>query len=320
MISVREIPDPETYDRFEDGLLLPIPTEETNGIVLEPRDGRNVRQVATKDILVSLGGKQVGKVENVRIDLYITDARVALACSKYDKGGGWLGSPGAMVLLNAGSMALAAIRRRGKMLVGQVRYPWLTGVGSTSKFGWLTEESLTLGAGAPQGRMYLRVTLHKGEDAAGLTAEIARRAAAYRLASEPGLDYEVRGDLERLARVKRLEPDPAKQYAVMGHDLPSPWIMGEESARLMPGGGAEPGADLYAFSGSDVRSERRVAEAVGEVRPAPARSALAASVAARGGSALAPSGRGSRFCGRCGQSLDEGALFCGKCGARVGAG
>ena len=49
-----------------------------------------------------------------------------------------------MITANAISKARAAIRSRGKMLVGQVRYPWIQTVGSSPKDGWASEEKLIL--------------------------------------------------------------------------------------------------------------------------------------------------------------------------------
>jgi hypothetical protein len=45
------------------------------------------------------------------------------------------------------------------MLVGQVRYPWLERVGSSGKFGWLSDEQLYLKIKAPDGYMQLRLDL-----------------------------------------------------------------------------------------------------------------------------------------------------------------
>ena len=82
------------------------------------------------------------RVRKVRIDFFITDARLAVACSKYDKGGGWVGGAAAMIVFNAVSKARAAIRSHGKMLAGQVRYPWLRWVASTPKTGFTSDERL----------------------------------------------------------------------------------------------------------------------------------------------------------------------------------
>ena len=86
-------------------------------------------------------------LNDVSIECLITDSRVALACQKYDKGGGWVGfGAGAVVALAANgiSKALAARRRRGSALVGQVRYPWLAQVGGKTKQGWLSAEQLRI--------------------------------------------------------------------------------------------------------------------------------------------------------------------------------
>ena len=133
MIGIEGVPDPSTpIDPNEAGLILPVPGPQANAIVLEARDGQNIQTLTARSAELTHNGRTVFRVRDVRIDVYITDTRVALACSKYDKGGGWIGSPTGMILLNTVSKTRAALRRRGKMMVGQVRYPWVQRVGSTA--------------------------------------------------------------------------------------------------------------------------------------------------------------------------------------------
>lgn len=95
-------------------------------------DGPNVvRVVATAVCVMRVrdgGLKTLTRLRDIKIDIYITDGRLALACVKYDKGGGWVGfGTGALVAVtaNAISKARAARRSRGKVLVGHIRYPWV---------------------------------------------------------------------------------------------------------------------------------------------------------------------------------------------------
>lgn len=63
---------------------------------------------------------------DVQIRLLVTDARVIIYCDKWTKSGGWIGfgAGGMAVALaaNAVSKARASSRRKGKLLVGHVRY------------------------------------------------------------------------------------------------------------------------------------------------------------------------------------------------------
>ena len=91
MISIAEIPEFDaSLDPFEDGLMLPIPKRDRNSIVLEQRDGTNVQRIRATGAELSHNGQTVFKLSGVKIDVFVTDARVAFACSKYDKGGGWV--------------------------------------------------------------------------------------------------------------------------------------------------------------------------------------------------------------------------------------
>ena len=135
MIGIQPVPDPQTVNLHEHGLMLPVPAMQHNTVLLESHDGNNIQTLTARAVRLDRNGSTVFRCTNVRISLFITDARVALACSKYDKGGGWIGSPTAMLMLNAASKGLAAVRRHGKMMVGQARYPWIKAVGSTARSG-----------------------------------------------------------------------------------------------------------------------------------------------------------------------------------------
>ncbi|MGO9902524.1 MAG: hypothetical protein ACLP0J_23215, partial [Solirubrobacteraceae bacterium] len=148
MLNLVEIPDPSESAQFpEMGLLFPVPGTEKNTIVLEDRDGNNVQHLTASEVIFKVGAQTKFKDRKVKIDLFVTDARFALACSSYDKGGGhtFFGGGGALFLdvaVNSVSKVRAKMRSRGKMLVGQVRYPWLRRVGSSPKTGFGTYEKL----------------------------------------------------------------------------------------------------------------------------------------------------------------------------------
>ena len=225
MLGVREVPPPGLIP-LDDGNLLPIPGSQKNTIVFEQRDGTSVQPVRGRSATLLLNGRREGRVQKVPVAVFITDARVAIACSTFDKGGGWIGSPTAMIVLNIGSKALAAARRRGKMLVGQVRYPSLAEVSHQRK-GALG--NLRLSSPTPDGRMFtLDVRVQQPADAPSLAVEIARRAANYRLACDPNLSDEDREILEGLAAGRPVGGDTSRII------LPSPWPFGLEGAKLAP--------------------------------------------------------------------------------------
>ncbi len=115
----------------EDGRLYPTVGDQQSPVTLEEWDGE-IQRLAGSALRVSeiVAGrlKTVVRVKDVKLDLLITDSRFAIACSKYEKGGGWWGVGGGGVLFavaaNGVSKVRAAHRRRGKMLLGHVRYPW----------------------------------------------------------------------------------------------------------------------------------------------------------------------------------------------------
>jgi len=234
MINVVDVVDPaEIKDPFALGLLLPVPGTEKNTILTEARDGEHIQRLTAVAVEFRTGAQVAFRDRKIKIDVLITDARITLACSKYDKGGGWIGGASFMVVANSVSKARAKLRSRGKMLVGQVRYPWIQRVGSSPRTGWASEEKLVLDTKAGQGgQMRLTLTLPKSLDSASVASEIARRAAAYRLASEE-LAPDTRS---RLGQVPNSEP--TESDGVRFFTFPEPRWVTEESARLMPRAGA----------------------------------------------------------------------------------
>jgi hypothetical protein len=123
----------------------------------------------------------VASVEEVKIEVYVTEARVVLICKKYDKGGGWIGGPAA-IAFNAGSKILAANRRRGKALTAQIRYPWIARVLFQPKRGFGGVEAIKFSFKSEGTSMTLQIQLDKSTDSGSMAYEIVKRLVAYRLA------------------------------------------------------------------------------------------------------------------------------------------
>ncbi|HWA54580.1 MAG TPA: zinc ribbon domain-containing protein [Solirubrobacterales bacterium] len=283
VIDILEVPATGAVaDVTEQGLIFPIPGAQKNTVVFEPRDGEAIQSLTAKALDFKVGNRTMLRVRKVRIDFFITDARLAVACSKYDKGGGWVGGATAMVVFNSVSKARAKLRSRGKMLAGQVRYPWLRWVASTPKTGFSSEETLVLHSSAEDGTaMTLTLTLPKNIEASRVAAEIAARAARYRLSSEE-LDAEARARIEAHLGGQSRAASGEKQVFEMAAPLP----VSEHSARIAPQ------ADLL-----------------------PAREATASEPVPTPPSP--PSLEAAAFCTACGEGIGAEDAFCSACGERV---
>lgn len=132
------------------------------------------------------GGRPM-EVSDVSLEVLVTDARVAFGCVNFDKGGGWFGIGGGALLAmfaNGFSKAGAAWRRRGKALVGHVRYDDLVAVGGVSRTSGSPREALrlVLGQGEPMKvTASIELKIDKAIDSHRIAQEIARRAARWRL-------------------------------------------------------------------------------------------------------------------------------------------
>lgn len=206
-----------------DGLddhLYPVPAAPSSDglIVTRPEDGRSILRAEATQVVVREAGPcgltEISRLTDATAAVYVTDSRLAIACSRFDKGGGWLGSPGVMLLLNGLSMARARIRSRGKTLVGHVRYPWLRSVGASSKQGWLDSEQVRLElvdrSAGPARRLVLELTVSKPVEAVQLAREITHRAAVHWLAPGRATTPEDRESFEPLVSPPLLRPEPKK--------------------------------------------------------------------------------------------------------------
>jgi hypothetical protein len=181
----------------EQAFLYPSPADGLNAVQFEPADGPSASVAATSFSLSSTtpGGRssELISVAGISMAIHVTDARVIVACSRYDKGGGWRGAGlGAVFAVGANvvSMARAANRRHGTSLVGHVRFPWLQSVAYRAKTGVMSSERIVLSAEAMNSRgettlFDLDLSLPKTVSAEKVAHGIASRAARVRLAAEP---------------------------------------------------------------------------------------------------------------------------------------
>lgn len=218
LLSIREPGAMGEEHDDADSVLYPVPNGTTNGIKLDDTDGNCAPPVTATTIelleLAANGKKNdtLLKAEGIKASIYITDSRIAVACTNYDKGGGW-GEDLTGIALNAVSKVRAAVRRRGTILVGHIRYPWLRSSGYIEKTGWLSDEQLRFVATAKNKSEHtylLDMTLPKSTSAENIAREVTRRAARYRLAHTRMESEEERAAVEDLLEPPGLEHDKGR--------------------------------------------------------------------------------------------------------------
>ena len=217
-----------------DGRIWPVMASESGGMLIE-REDLDGDEIVTLPVTAAAvcevtgdGLRQLVEVSNVSASLYITGQRVAFACTRFDKGGGWAGFGGAglasALTANAVSMVRAAARRRGKIMAAQLRYPWLKSVSAHPQTSWRDSEQLRLGFATKGSEREWRpyvwdITL---APRAGSSMDAARdiicRAAAFRLAHWPVLLADQQAELAELAQADPLEPPPPGKFA--GYAMP----------------------------------------------------------------------------------------------------
>jgi len=198
----------------DDGRLYPVVGGAGCPIKLDDIDGDAVDCFEAVAVRVfDLGGgtaTPLVSVSDVSADVHITDARVAISCRNWDKRGH---------------------TRRGRLLVGQVRYPWLWKVGYMAKHGVFGEETLRLclreTVSGPLRTLAVDIVPARKRCAPPLAALIAARAAAYHLTHDVAMEPNERAGFEQLCSAEILGPVP-KAYAF--HVMPTCYKANGETA------------------------------------------------------------------------------------------
>lgn len=212
--------------------LHPGPGTAPDTVLLEPDDGSDLRAVIGTTLCVSRpqgpgrSPQPIIKVSKVQASVLISDCRVAIACSNYDKGGSWYpglgGIPAGVIALTATAVSSARARKRreGNMMVGQVRYPWLVSVGFCEK----PLNAVRLGMMLPPlvtSLLFLDIVM-PGVSTAEVARDVARRAARYNLAEiKAELPEQDRRRLEELAQGPSLAPQPSGFTSYFLYDIPT---------------------------------------------------------------------------------------------------
>ncbi|MGA8744883.1 MAG: hypothetical protein WB507_03350 [Solirubrobacterales bacterium] len=219
LLAVRELgahPDP----------LYPDPAEQADSIELGEGDGQASAPLLVNELVVHEippGGlpKRLLRLPDITAALRTTDKRITVACSKYDKGGGWAPwTPGAIpvaLAANAVSKARASKRRVGKMLVGEVPYQGLVSVGFKPRSTPLGRDQLRFGSFDPTIKTFrgllLDVSLPRDHAGADIARLIVAHAATRRLLSgDDALDDKAREHLRSLQTPAPLQGQP-KEFA-----------------------------------------------------------------------------------------------------------
>jgi hypothetical protein len=226
-----------------DGLLYPIPSADKSSVVWEENERREIEAFDVRKVSVfgiPRGGeltKILGPME-LPFRLYLTDSRLALACSKYEIGGTWYGMGALVGALNAVERTAAAVRRHGKMLVGHVRYQWVAGIHArprTKRGGFLvshvSEATVRVGTVLPDKTIVTLELEPKDSDAMQLACRLVRRVARHRLGLGLSLTEEQVAELRAQCELERF-PDPGNGNTFGNQLMPGSRLVSLESARL----------------------------------------------------------------------------------------
>jgi hypothetical protein len=145
----------------------------------------------------------------------VTMSRIVFYCEKYTKGGGWRGfGVGGLLVAGAANVvshAAAASRRKGKILAGQIRYPWLNQVVATdTQAGGQLRLGMATNNLGHQQHLAVEMDTDRKSNATATAQHIVRAAAYCRLTYGPALPQEHQALYRALAENPGSGTDPAQ--------------------------------------------------------------------------------------------------------------
>ena len=192
-------------------------------IVPEPADGPLDAPINASSVSVrrKVGNGWVNQVRatDISIQLWATGSRLLVYSRKYTKSGGWVGfnlsGLAVAAAANAISAGVAAGQRRGKALVGGIRYPWIAAVSFAPRNGRNTRETLEIeyvdGTDATKPTCSVTFHLENHVEANRIARYVADKVIAYRYASPLPIAENALERYEKL-RTSGLMGPPPKGY------------------------------------------------------------------------------------------------------------
>ena len=159
-------------------------------IVQEKLDGHLTVSETTKGMALQstthLGTHTDIEDDEIEMSMYITDCRIAFLCKEYERGGGWVGWGGGLVVAvvaNAVSKSNAKKRTLGKTMTGHIRYEWLIDVGFERKTSFMTDNCINLNYRDTDNIDWtLALNFPKNVNTEELANNIVQKAARYKIA------------------------------------------------------------------------------------------------------------------------------------------
>ncbi|GHU64973.1 hypothetical protein AGMMS49983_11880 [Clostridia bacterium] len=241
-------------------------------------------------------GSNLEMSEDIEITVFVTSSRIAFYCEKYDKGSTWWGIGGGALIalaITAASKAQAKKRTAGTVMVGHIRYEWLSSISCSRGEAWYDDNYIVLGY-KDSNKVGWEVRLEfprKKTNVNVIANQIVRKACFYKLAmktekSEREIaefaEY-AQSDLTSFKNLRYSYAPGGEEFRPNLNELQTPLPQAGFPKITAPPAAVQPAFLSEAMPSSPVPS-------------AP----------------LQP-----RFCANCGAPRREGAKFCAKCGTRI---
>jgi hypothetical protein len=170
--------------------------------------------------------------DDLKLQIYPTAGRLVIYCHKWSTGGfiGTTGPIGLAVAMTTAAIsgAVAAKHNKGRALAGHVRWEWVTSVGWQARTFWKRNAVVLRVLDSTSGtQVPCRITIFfKGTtDERAVAHSFAKRAVAYRLASNEAFDDEEHSAWEELQRSQHWT-EPNKGFSRL--DFPTGWPVGSK--------------------------------------------------------------------------------------------
>jgi len=198
-------------------------TDEEGSIIEEMHDHGLGNVVTATSIFFNMlpnganSAKQIIQSLSIKLEFYVTDSRVVLRCEKYDKGSSWSGGLAALALDAASSIAAAA-RRKGKVMLGHIRYEWIRAI------SYSQGQIIITYIDTERNNWTLSLLFKRATDTEFIAHEILRRTCAYRLAMTDERDEKDEEFYKKYASGGKIPPSDNPKKSIPRIQIPVSYL------------------------------------------------------------------------------------------------
>lgn len=165
----------------------------------------------------------------MKMSVYLSDARIGFHCRNYDAGGGWIGFGGVGLIVagvaNSVSRKNAETKTAGTVLCGHIRYEWIAQLGFICKSSFLNDNTLYIVYyDSEQTKWEIQLLFAKDVNVEEMANAILKKSSQYKLNMNESRKFwdDTYPEIEEYAKCKRILRKENEGVTRFSSYLPAP--------------------------------------------------------------------------------------------------